>query len=123
MNCVSRDPSSDLLCLTSAEDNMSGEVPDGEVPAHKKSDLCKHHSCKLQKCLQDTNYQMDRCEHHLHNMIECCRQEREKAFSCEGFMWMFKEAFDEKKASKYDEKVKDKLGPDGKYKQKWYQNN
>ncbi|CAG2173247.1 unnamed protein product [Oppiella nova] len=67
------------------EYNVEYNGGDREVMAHKKPDVCKEHSCKLNKCQQ-----------HLDDMIDCCRKWGHQAFSCEGFMWMFKEEFPDK---------------------------
>jgi hypothetical protein len=63
--------------------------------AHKKPDVCKPYSCKIDKCMRETGFKEWRCQQQLNDMIDCCRKWREEAFSCEGFMWIFKKEFED----------------------------
>ncbi|XP_044730013.1 cx9C motif-containing protein 4 [Chrysoperla carnea] len=47
-------------------------------------DPCKKFACRIQKCLQEHNFQEDRCQLEIEELRQCCVKWKSESICCSG---------------------------------------
>ncbi|KRF97477.1 cx9C motif-containing protein 4 [Drosophila tropicalis] len=50
----------------------------------RSKDPCKVNACRIQKCLNENNYQEDKCVEVLEAMRQCCLKWHKESLCCSG---------------------------------------